>query len=124
MRPGQRLPATGPVTAQPCDERPPDGAELVLHGRIMPASNATFLGEIEGVRVVYKPVSGERPRTGTSFAAPFVSAAAALIKADNPGFSAEEVRIVLENQADDLGSPGRDDVFGWGLLDIRGLCRP
>ena len=35
--------------------------ELVLHGRIMPASNATFLGEIDGVRVVYKPVAGERP---------------------------------------------------------------
>lgn len=35
--------------------------ELVLHGRIMPASNATFLGEIGEVRVVYKPVSGERP---------------------------------------------------------------
>ena len=35
--------------------------ELVLHGRIMPASNATFVGEIDGVRVVYKPVAGERP---------------------------------------------------------------
>jgi uncharacterized repeat protein (TIGR03843 family) len=38
--------------------------ELVLHGRIMPASNATFVGEIggpAGVRVVYKPVAGERP---------------------------------------------------------------
>jgi uncharacterized repeat protein (TIGR03843 family) len=35
--------------------------DLVLHGRIMPASNATFLGEIGEVRVVYKPVSGERP---------------------------------------------------------------
>lgn len=69
-------------------------------------------------------VSGQRPRTGTSFAAPFVSAAAALIKANNPKFSTEEVRIVLENQAHDLGVPGRDDVFGWGLLDIRGLCQP
>ena len=27
----------------------------------MPASNATFVGEIDGVRVVYKPVAGERP---------------------------------------------------------------
>ena len=27
----------------------------------MPASNATFVGEIGGVRVVYKPVAGERP---------------------------------------------------------------
>lgn len=35
--------------------------ELVLHGRIMPASNATFLAEIAEVRVVYKPVRGERP---------------------------------------------------------------
>lgn len=35
--------------------------ELRLHGRIMPASNATFLGEIDGVKVVYKPVAGERP---------------------------------------------------------------
>ena len=35
--------------------------ELRLHGRIMPASNATFVGEIGDVRVVYKPVAGERP---------------------------------------------------------------
>ncbi|MFC6285231.1 SCO1664 family protein [Nocardioides sp. GCM10027113] len=27
----------------------------------MPASNATFVAEIDGVRVVYKPVAGERP---------------------------------------------------------------
>lgn len=69
-------------------------------------------------------IDGQRPRTGTSFAAPFVAAAAALIKANNPSFSVEEVAIVLESQADDLGPPGRDDIFGWGLLDIRGLCRP
>jgi len=37
------------------------GGDLVLHGRIMPASNATYLGEIEGTRVVYKPIAGERP---------------------------------------------------------------
>lgn len=35
--------------------------ELTLHGRVLPASNATFVGEIDGVRVVYKPVAGERP---------------------------------------------------------------
>src|SRR3954449_1989517 len=35
--------------------------ELSLHGRVMPASNATFVGEICGRRVVYKPVAGERP---------------------------------------------------------------
>lgn len=35
--------------------------ELTLHGRVMPASNATFVGEVDGRRVVYKPVAGERP---------------------------------------------------------------
>jgi uncharacterized repeat protein (TIGR03843 family) len=35
--------------------------ELRLHGRVMPASNATFVGEIGERRVVYKPVAGERP---------------------------------------------------------------
>lgn len=38
--------------------------ELELHGRVMPASNATFFGEIlaaDGQRVVYKPIAGERP---------------------------------------------------------------
>lgn len=47
----------------PADSPSPDLAagELVLHGRVMPASNATFVGEIDGVRVVYKPVAGERP---------------------------------------------------------------
>ncbi len=35
--------------------------ELVLTSRVMPASNATFVGHIGDVRVVYKPVAGERP---------------------------------------------------------------
>jgi len=36
-------------------------APLVLEGRIMPASNATFFGSVGEVQVVYKPVAGERP---------------------------------------------------------------
>lgn len=35
--------------------------DLVLEGRILPASNATFVGLLDGTRVVYKPVAGERP---------------------------------------------------------------
>ena len=35
--------------------------ELELRGRVMPASNATFVGELDGVTVVYKPVLGEKP---------------------------------------------------------------
>ena len=35
--------------------------ELTLTGRITTASNATFLGSIDGAMVVYKPVAGEHP---------------------------------------------------------------
>ena len=34
---------------------------MKLRGRIMPASNATFLAELDGREVVYKPIAGERP---------------------------------------------------------------
>lgn len=35
--------------------------EIELDGRVMQASNATFVGAIGDVRVVYKPVAGEQP---------------------------------------------------------------
>ncbi|KFF58669.1 phosphatidylinositol kinase [Cryobacterium sp. MLB-32] len=38
-----------------------DRGELELTGRLMSASNASFLGRIGGTVVVYKPVAGERP---------------------------------------------------------------
>ncbi|WP_250446304.1 SCO1664 family protein [Actinotalea sp. C106] len=38
-----------------------DGGELHLEGRITVASNATFVGKIDEVAVVYKPEAGERP---------------------------------------------------------------
>jgi uncharacterized repeat protein (TIGR03843 family) len=47
------------VTGAPTPEL--ESGELVIEGRIMPASNATFLGSIGESKVVYKPISGERP---------------------------------------------------------------
>ncbi|QNE46713.1 SCO1664 family protein [Glaciihabitans sp. INWT7] len=35
--------------------------ELELTGRIRTASNATFLAQLDGIPVVYKPIGGERP---------------------------------------------------------------
>ncbi len=42
-------------------EASPADGELALTGRITTASNATFLGSIDGVPFVYKPIAGERP---------------------------------------------------------------
>lgn len=67
-------------------------------------------------------VSGVRTRTGTSFAAPFVAAAAALAKSS--GYrDTKSIEEHLARTASDLGQPGKDASFGWGLLNVSQLCR-
>ncbi len=55
---------------------------------------------------------------GTSFAAPQVSGAAAVVWAAFPYFNNDLVRQTILGAARDLGEPGVDAVFGWGLLDV------
>lgn len=57
---------------------------------------------------------------GTSFAAPHVAAAAAILKAFNGSWSAAEIRRRLGAGATDIGPSGRDAQFGYGLLNIPG----
>ncbi|MGO4701347.1 S8 family serine peptidase [Dyella sp. 2RAB6] len=56
--------------------------------------------------------------TGTSFAAPQVSGAAALVWQAYPYFSNDLVRQTLLGTAADLGTPGPDSTFGYGMLDV------
>lgn len=67
-------------------------------------------------------ISGARTKTGTSFAAPFVSAAAALILQARPELTPAELRDELRRAAVDLGSEGHDEVFGYGLLSVTSPC--
>jgi len=67
-------------------------------------------------------ISGARWKTGTSYAVPFVSAAAAILREERPELTAPEVGAELLRLAIDLGDPGRDPVFGAGLLDLGSLC--
>jgi uncharacterized repeat protein (TIGR03843 family) len=43
------------------DPLAPTASGPVLDGRLVTASNATFVGDLDGIRVVYKPIAGERP---------------------------------------------------------------
>ncbi|MBN1465404.1 S8 family serine peptidase [candidate division KSB1 bacterium] len=56
--------------------------------------------------------------SGTSFSAPHVAAAAALLLSQRPELAAEAVRSILVNTADDLGAPGWDDQYGAGRLNV------
>ncbi len=56
--------------------------------------------------------------SGTSYAAPLVSGAAAVVWQKFPYFSNDLVRQTLLGTATDLGAPGVDATFGYGLLNV------
>ena len=55
--------------------------------------------------------------TGTSFSAPLVAGVAALVVSANPSLTGAQVRDILKQSADDLGSPGWDPSYGWGRIN-------
>lgn len=60
--------------------------------------------------------------TGTSFAAPFVTGAVAARLAGGAAADADRIADFLATTAIDLGQPGRDPVFGRGLIQIANPC--
>lgn len=56
--------------------------------------------------------------TGTSIAAPMVSASAALLWSGYPNLTAQDIEQVLLSSASDLGVTGQDDAYGFGRLDV------
>jgi subtilisin family serine protease len=56
---------------------------------------------------------------GTSTACPVAAGVAALILSLEPDLTSDEVRHFLCRSAKDLGTPGRDDYYGWGRVDAQ-----
>ena len=75
--------------------------------------------DMVGAEPLYRDPSGYRAGgQGTSFSAPLVAAAAAWIWTQRPNLSVSQLEDVLRESARDLGAPGYDTTYGWGLLDI------
>jgi len=55
--------------------------------------------------------------SGTSMATPVVSGVAALVKEAFPWFGAHDLQQTLLTTATDLGDPGVDEIYGWGLVN-------
>lgn len=93
------------------------------------SGDALWSGSITGQEtVVTAPATdlvGARPGgywrvQGTSFAAPMVSGTAALIRSRWPMMPAGEVINRIIRTAKDRGAPGRDSVYGYGMVDPTG----
>ncbi|WP_328902697.1 type VII secretion-associated serine protease mycosin [Streptomyces sp. NBC_00441] len=67
------------------------------------------------------PGRGHCADSGTSFAAPYVSAVAALMRAKYPRWTAAQIAARIEQTAE-RSVNGRDDFVGWGVVDpVRAL---
>ena len=53
---------------------------------------------------------------GTSFSSPYVAGLAALLLSVDASLTPDSLEAALEGTARDQGAPGRDDVYGWGLV--------
>jgi subtilisin family serine protease len=62
--------------------------------------------------------------SGTSFSAPQVSGAAALLAQAFPNLTGRQIAEILLETAFDVGAPGTDAVYGRGILDLARAFQP
>jgi len=68
--------------------------------------------------------NGSKKTSGTSFSAPIVAGAAALIQSRWPHLKPHKVRDILLKTATDMGKKGVDKVYGRGALNLKKALKP
>ena len=81
-----------------------------------PTNDGRIKPDITGPDHVSNSVAGFF--TGTSASSPHVAGAAALILHKNPGISVDQLWNSLTKAAIDMGSPGKDNIYGYGRLNL------
>ncbi|MDP5063844.1 MAG: S8 family serine peptidase [Haliea sp.] len=90
------------------------------HGRVFRLANRGDYVDLAapGVGLLHaRSGGGYATSSGTSFAVPFVATAAARLRLLMPY---EDVREALLSSVQDEGAPGRDDIYGYGVLRVSG----
>lgn len=72
-----------------------------------------------GVGIYSTSLEGDyRFASGTSMACPHVAGLVALLKSRNIDLTPDEVYLVLQSSADDLGALGKDETYGYGRINL------
>jgi len=85
---------------------------------VAPGVNLTFPWNAVGFP------SGYAQGSGTSFSAPLISGAAAVVLERWPFLTARQLADILFQSATDLGAPGLDPIYGHGLLNLYAALQP
>ena len=93
--------------------RGPTGCDVIPSLKIKPEVSAPGVTVWSSI-----PDSGYTNMDGTSMAGPHVAGAVALIRAANPDLDVDSIKQILMETARDLGDPGEDNTFGWGVIDV------
>lgn len=92
--------------------------DLAAPGGDFSDGDASF-GVMSTVWNFVSPIATWDSWQGTSMAAPHVSGVAALLLANEPSLTAADLKARLINFAVDEGATGRDDLYGWGIVNAR-----
>jgi hypothetical protein len=107
----------------------------IIAGAVDSNNQIAFFSDRAGVAMNYYMVApgtnfilpwngGTALLSGTSFSAPLISGAAALIFQRWPNLTARDVANILFTSATDLGAPGVDPIYGHGLLNLAAALSP
>ncbi|MFN3943366.1 MAG: S8 family peptidase [Allosphingosinicella sp.] len=112
-----------------------NGAFIIAGAHDASRNIASFSNQAGNGAAFYLTALGDRVRSinhegqaylysGTSFSAPVISGAAALLASAFPHLTGAQIVQLLLSTADDAGAPGRDAVFGNGILNIQRAFAP
>ena len=86
-----------------------------------PCDHQTIKPEVAAPGVDVRSIrkdDGYGTMSGTSMACPHVAGALALLRQVDPGASVEQLKAALYLSARDKGTPGEDNTFGRGIIDL------
>jgi hypothetical protein len=111
--------------AYPAAYQPVIGVTAIdMQNRIYPYANrgpyVAFAAP--GVNIWTAVPGGGKYQSGTSFAVPYLTSLVATEIASGSTISPDLLKKLLSREAADLGAPGKDDIFGWGLVRRAPRC--